>query len=48
MLPPKYKGIWIKGLDLVVGYGVKGFDKIGSHYPQQQYYYYGINLNLLS
>ena len=51
MLPSKYNGMWIKGLDLVIGYGVKGFDKIDSHYLphylQKQYYYYGINLNLL-
>ncbi|MDC0145257.1 YfiM family protein [bacterium] len=48
MLSPDYNKMWIKGLDLVVGYSLKGFDKINGNYPLQEYYYIGIDLNLLS
>ena len=50
LLPTQYKKMWLTGLDLAVGYSVKGFNVIDKprRYPLKENYYFGIDLNLLS
>jgi len=49
LLPKQYKKMWMKGLDLAVGYSVRGFNVIDGHtYPLKENYYFGLDLNLLS
>jgi hypothetical protein len=49
LLPKQYKKMWLNGLDLSVGYSVRGYNVIGEpRYPLKENYYLGIDLNLLS
>ena len=49
LLPTHYKNMWLNGLDLAVGYSVRGYNVIGEPgYPLKENYYLGVDLNLLS
>ncbi|MBT6869856.1 MAG: DUF2279 domain-containing protein [Candidatus Marinimicrobia bacterium] len=49
LLPNHYKKMWLNGLDLAVGYNVKGFNVIDElPYPLKENYYFGLDLNILS
>ena len=41
--------MWLNGLDLAVGYSVRGYNVVGEQpYPLKENYYFGIDLNLLA
>ena len=50
LLPTQYKKMWLNGLELAVGYSVRGYNVIYEprRYPLKENYYFGIDLNLLS
>ena len=49
ILPNHYKEMWLNGLNIAVGYSVRGFNVIDEpRYPLEENYYLGIDLNLLS
>ena len=49
LLPTHYNKMWLNGLDLAVGYSVRGFNVIDEpRYPLKENYYFGIDLNLLA
>tara|TARA_B110000467_G_scaffold143410_1_gene145442 strand:- start:3828 stop:4766 length:939 start_codon:yes stop_codon:yes gene_type:complete len=50
LLPNNYKKFWLNGLDLALGYRVKGFNVIdvSTRYALRENYYFGLDLNILS
>ena len=49
LLPAQYKMMWLNGLDLALGYSVRGFNVIDEpRYSLRENYYLGVDFNLLS
>jgi len=54
LLPHKYKNYWINGLEIAVGWGVRGYRlnkqdlHVGNNIPMHSRYYLGLDLNLIS
>jgi hypothetical protein len=49
LLPNNYKKMWLNGLDLALGYSVRGYNVVGEpRYPLKENYYFGLDFNILS
>ncbi|MBC8311790.1 MAG: DUF2279 domain-containing protein [Candidatus Marinimicrobia bacterium] len=49
LLPNNYKKMWLNGLDLALGYSVRGYNVVGEpRYPLKENYYFGLDFNLFS
>ncbi|RMZ49803.1 DUF2279 domain-containing protein [Candidatus Marinimicrobia bacterium PRS2] len=54
LLPNQYKKYWINGLEIAIGYGVRGYTlnkndlHVGNNIPIHRRYYLGLDLNVLS